>query len=92
MAELTPHERTQRIEEAARGLVACCREFVGSVRDNSGNELGARGSGEFEEWLSDLEAALAPLPEPEPLLSPCQREGRACRPLAEICQICGWGV
>lgn len=86
---MTPEERALKIENEARGLVAWCNEFVSSVKDHSGNELGPYGSGEWAEVLSDLEVALKPIePDPAELREPpCD----LCVPdEVGTCINCGW--
>ena len=51
--------RAREIEKAAQELVDWCNEFVGEVKDNSGNSL--VHSGEWQEVLSSLEAVLKPV-------------------------------
>jgi hypothetical protein len=54
-----PGERLRDIEREARGFLAWCREFVGSVRDTRGTSMPL----DWEDQLASLEHALREDPE-----------------------------
>ena len=55
-------QRFRDIEKAALELLTFHEAFVGSVKDNSGHELGDSGSGEWSEVVQALRVAVRPIP------------------------------